>query len=219
GEPLHAKSARHAPRQQVERDSPLWAIRNRFGYVGLAAGRIRAFAGSNWTHDRLAEANEYAEKRGLVGFAASSPNFGLAEQVEDPWGPGCTSLSGPANTDAREWHARTRTAVFAYSSLARGLFSGRITRENFRGAADGACRKAYCHEVNFARLDRARELAGEKGISVAQIALAWALAQPLEVYALTGGASAEEIAQNAAAADIELTQPELDWLDLRRDDR
>ncbi|CAN5875957.1 hypothetical protein BH24DEI2_BH24DEI2_18400 [soil metagenome] len=44
----------------------------------LAAGRIRAFGGSNWTHTRVAEANAYAERNALTPFAASSPNFSLA---------------------------------------------------------------------------------------------------------------------------------------------
>ena len=58
-----------------------------------AAGRIHAFGGSNWTPERIAEANEYADKKGLVPFAVSSPNFSLAEQVEEPW-TDCLSISG-----------------------------------------------------------------------------------------------------------------------------
>jgi aryl-alcohol dehydrogenase-like predicted oxidoreductase len=179
------------------------------------AGRIRAFGGSNWTYGRIAEANAYAAAHGLAPFVASSPNFGLAEQVENPWGEGCTSLSGPTNATDREWHRKNRIAVFAYSSLGRGFFSGRLNRENYREVADGACLRAYCHEVNFQRLDRVRELAGKKGCSIAQLALAWTLAQPLEIHALVGAASQEEIEQNRAALDITLTETELAWLDLR----
>lgn len=184
-----------------------------------ANGLVRAFGGSNWTHKRLEEANEYAEKKGLTPFAASSPNFSLAEQVDNPWGPGCVGLGGPANADARAWYEKSRLAVFAYSSLARGLFSGRITRENYKETADGACQTAYCHEVNFQRLDRVRELAAEKNLTVPQVAMAWILNQPIEVYALVGAASPEEIEANAAVASLELTQAEIDWLDLRADKR
>ena len=35
----------------------------------LKAGKIRAFGGSNWSHDRVADANAYADAHGLVGFA------------------------------------------------------------------------------------------------------------------------------------------------------
>jgi aryl-alcohol dehydrogenase-like predicted oxidoreductase len=179
----------------------------------LRAGRIRAFGGSNWRHERVREANEYARNRGMVPFAASSPNYGLADQVGPPWGEGCVSISGPGNAEARAWYAASGLAVFAYSSLGRGLFSGRITRENFQETADGACRKAYCHDVNFRRLDRVRELARQKSVTPAQIALAFVLSQHLNVFALVGAASREECQANAAALALRLSPAECAWLD------
>jgi len=188
----------------------------------LRAGRIHAFGGSNWTHQRIAEANAYAEAHGLVPFAASSPNYGLAEQVEDPWGRGCVSLSGPANVKAREWYEANQMPVFAYSSLARGFFSGRITRENFqemRATLDRACLKAYCHEVNFRRLDRVMILVEETGATVPQLALAYSLRAPLNVYPIVGAANGDEFRANLEAFDIALTAKERDWLDLETDNR
>ncbi len=187
-----------------------------------AAGRIHAFGGSNWTHQRIAEANAYAEAHGLVPFTVSSPNYGLADQIEDPWGGGCVTLSGPANTEARAWYVRTQMPVFAYSSLARGLFSGRITRENFaemRATLDNACLKAYCHEPNFKRLDRAFTLAREKGLTVPQVALAFILRSPLNVFPLVGAVSKEEFAENITALHVPLTPEERAWLDLETDSR
>lgn len=186
------------------------------------AGRIRVFGGSNWTHDRLQMANDYAATRRLTPFLASSPNFGLAEQVQDPWGEGCVTISGPAQAAAREWYRGNKMAVFAYSSLGRGFFSGRITRENFpvlRSKIDGACLKAYCHEVNFRRLDRAQVLAPEKGVSVAQIAMAFIFNQPLNVFALVGAETEEEIEANVAASEMTLSPAEVAWLNLECDQR
>ncbi len=182
----------------------------------LRAGRIRSFGGSNWTHQRVREANEYAASHGLVGFTSSSPNFGLAEQVQDPWGPGCVTLSGPQNAEARAWYAKNNVAVFAYSSLGRGLFSGRVTRANLAedvAKLDGASRTAYCHEVNFARLDRCAELARKKGLSVPQVATAWILSQPLPVFALVGAANRSELESTIAGAAVKLTAEEARWLD------
>jgi aryl-alcohol dehydrogenase-like predicted oxidoreductase len=129
------------------------------------------------------------------------------------------TISGPANADARAWYARTGMAIFAYSSLGRGFFSGRITRENFseiKEFIDGACLRAYCHEVNFQRLDRAQQLAAEKGVSVAQIAMAYTLHQPLNVHALVGAASEAEIIANIEAAGLQLSSEEMGWLNLER---
>ncbi len=188
----------------------------------LNAGRVHSFGGSNWRHERIQEANEYAEAHGLVPFCASSPNFGLAEQVQDPWGPGCVSISGPQEVEARKWYQKTNMPIFAYSSLGRGFFSGRITRENFESQKDnidGACRHAYCHEVNFKRLDRVEILAKEKGFTVPQIATAYIMNQPLNVFALVGAASKEEYKANMDACEIKLTPGELAWLDLQSDER
>ena len=41
-----------------------------------AEGKIGAFGGSNWTHERIEEANEYAYKHDMIPFTVSSPNFG-----------------------------------------------------------------------------------------------------------------------------------------------
>jgi aryl-alcohol dehydrogenase-like predicted oxidoreductase len=58
-----------------------------------AAGRIGAFGGSSWTHQRIAEANAYAEAHNLKPFAVSSPNLALAVLVEPMW-TGCVTLAG-----------------------------------------------------------------------------------------------------------------------------
>ena len=185
-------------------------------------GLIGAAGASNWTHQRIQEANEYAEAHGLVGFAAGSPHFSLAVQVENPWGPGCVGISGPEQEEARAWYRRTNTPVFAYSSLARGFFSGRISSDNCeeeKELLDNACRTAYCHEVNFQRLDRAEQLAEEKGLSVPQIATAYIFNTDLDLFALMGVEKQEEMEANIEAAHVELTDEEVEWLELKRDER
>jgi aryl-alcohol dehydrogenase-like predicted oxidoreductase len=186
------------------------------------AGRIRAFGGSNWTQARIQEANDYAAAHSLQPFTASSPNFGLAEQVLDPWGPGCVTLSGPQNAEARAWYTANQMPVLAYSSLARGFFSGRVTPDTYEQSKellDRACRTAYCHEVNLKRLERTMVLAREKGATVPQIALAYILQSPLNVFPLVGAANGVEYAQNVEALDLDLTAAERAWLNLERDER
>jgi len=181
------------------------------------AGKIRAFGGSNWTHERIQAANDYAAARGLQPFTASSPNYGLAEQVLDPWGPGCVTLSGPQNAAARAWYQANQMPVLAYSSLGRGFFSGRVAANDPEGAKallDRAALTAYCHEVNFRRLARAEQLAAAKGVTVPQLALAYILHSPLNVFPLVGAANGEEFAQNLAALDLALSADERAWLNL-----
>ena len=185
------------------------------------AGRIGAFGGSNWTHQRIAEANAYAAGKGLTPFAASSPNFSLAVQRKAPWAD-CISIAGPDGEAARTWYAEQKLAVFSWSSLGGGFFSGRFTRDNLDTFTEGLpklCVDCYCTEENFCRLDRVRELADEKGLTIPQVALAWVMHQPLNIFALVGCATGEEFKVNVAALDVELTDGECAWLDLRRDSR
>lgn len=182
-----------------------------------AEGKIGAFGGSNWTHQRIEEANEYAYRHNLVPFEVSSPNFGLADQVRDPWGGGCVTISGPANKEAREWYGKNRMPVIAYSSLGHGLFSGRVKSsepERAKDVMDAAALKGYACEENFERLRRCEELAEEKQRSVAQIAMAWIFAQKLNTFAVVSSSSAERMQQNIDAMQIALSEEESRYLDL-----
>ena len=178
-----------------------------------AAGRIRAFGGSNWRAERIEEANAYADASGLVPFVASSPHFSLAEEFEVPWEDGVT-IAGPGNEQARAWYRETGMPVFAWSSLSGGFFSGRVSRDDTT-CMNETCLRAYCREPNFRRLDRVRELANAKGVSVPQLALAWVLNQPLNVFPIVGGATGKEVQSNLKALELTLSQDEQDWLDLK----
>lgn len=183
----------------------------------LDAGRIKAFGGSNWSHERLKAANSYAKKNKLVPFTVSSPNFSLAEQFEAPW-DGCISISGKQGEAARAYYLEEKMPLFTWSSLAGGFFSGRFQRDNLAGFSDyfdTLCVSSYCYEENFQRLDRATEMAREKGLSVTQIAMAYVMSQPLDIYALVGCRTADEFKQNLEAMRLELSPDELAWLDLQ----
>jgi aryl-alcohol dehydrogenase-like predicted oxidoreductase len=185
----------------------------------LQAGWIRAFGGSNWTHQRIQAANEYAQVHGLIPFVASSPQFSLAEQVREPW-PNCLSISGPGEKEARTWYQQTNMALFTWSSLAGGFFSGRFSRNNldsFNSYLDKLCVESYCYEDNFKRLDRVRLLAEAKGLTIPQVALAYVLSQPLNIFALVGCQSGAEFKANLEASRIKLSPDEMAWLELKRD--
>jgi aryl-alcohol dehydrogenase-like predicted oxidoreductase len=181
-------------------------------------GKIGAFGGSNWTHQRIQEANEYAEKHGLIPFSVSSPNFGLADQVKDLWGGGCVTISGPANEAAREWYRNTQMPVVAYSSLGRGLFSGRVRGaepENASKYMDEYAMKGYGYPENFERLRRCEELAEKKHCSVPQIAMAWIFRQNLNTFAVVSTTKASRMQENIDALHIELSKEESRYLDLK----
>lgn len=186
------------------------------------AGKILAYGVSNWRVERIEEANQYAKVNHMPPILVSSPNYSLAQQYAEPWAPGCVTISGPENESARDWYANNQMPVLAYSSMARGLFSGRITKDQWLNHAeeiDPVCVKAYCGESNFERLERAGKLAKEKGVSIPQIALAFILCGKMNVFPIIGAANKEELTSSVGALDVKLTQKEVEWLDLKRDDR
>lgn len=186
-----------------------------------AEGKIGAFGGSNWTHQRIEQANEYAYAHNLIPFSVSSPNFGLADQVNDPWGHGCVTISGPTQAEARRWYEQNGMPVIAYSSLGRGLFSGKLKSTETDKAAsilDGAAMKGYGYPENYERLRRCELLAEKKGASVPQIAMAWICNQKINSFAVVSTTRAERMSENIDALHIKLSPEELAFLDLEREE-
>jgi 1-deoxyxylulose-5-phosphate synthase len=176
------------------------------------AGRIGVFGGSSWTHQRISEADAYAEAHGLRPFTVSSPNLALAVPNEPMW-VGCVSLS--CDAEALAWYGRNQMPVFAWSSQARGFFSGRYAPGMIGGTPDQQnVIRTYFSDANWERYRRAQELAEGKRCTLQQITLAWVLHQPLNVYALIGPASVAELDNSLGAVDVELTADEVAWLNL-----
>ena len=175
-----------------------------------AAGRIRAFGGSNWTRERIDAANEYAEAHGLMGMCCSSPNVCLAIPNE-PWWPDCTH----ADDEDIAWSARTGIPLFAWSSQGRGFFLDDCSPED---RANEALVRVYHNAKNFERLRRARALAAEKGVAPIQIALGYVLDLPCPTVALVGPAVVEEVDSCVAASEIALSDDEMQWLNLELSD-
>lgn len=183
-----------------------------------ARGKIRAFGASNWTHTRVALANEYAYKHNLIPFSVSSPNFGLADQAQDPWGGGCVTISGPSNEEARDWYCANQMPVIAYSSLGRGLFSGKLKyedRDKANKVMDPPAMKGYANPDNFERLRRCEILAEQKGVTVPQIAMAWIYSQKINTFAVVSTSKPERMKSNIEALSISLTPEEAAYLDLK----
>lgn len=171
----------------------------------IQAGRIRAIGGSNWTVERLQEANEYAAKNGLIGFTFNSPNLSLAK-AQEPYWEGCIS----ADEAYCNWHKEQQMPLLSWSSQARGFFTGRFTPED-RSNADLV--RVFYNEANWGRLRRAEELAKEKGASAIQIALAYVLNQPFPTCAIIGAQNDAELISCNEGSEIVLTEEEIKWLE------
>ena len=178
-------------------------------------GDISAFGVSNWHTQRIIEANDYAEKHNLRPFVASSPNFSMVDQVDEPWA-NCISICGEQGEAERAWYEQTQMAVFAWSTLAGGFLSGAFTRENQDDSNwNELVKRCYVTEDNWKRLDRAGELAKRYEVSVAQISMAYVLCHPMNTYALVAPRTPAEATDCAKAFRLELSSEDIAYLELR----
>ncbi|MEY9211801.1 aldo/keto reductase [Thermobifida halotolerans] len=107
--------------------------------------------------------------------------------------------------------------VLAYSPLASGLLTGRMTADTAFGPGDWrAHSSAFRGETlrhNLAVVDRLAELAGAGGLTVSQLAIAWVLAQPGVHVAIVGARNLHNIDNSLAAAETTLTAEDLAAID------
>jgi predicted dehydrogenase/diketogulonate reductase-like aldo/keto reductase len=205
-------------------------------------GRIGIFGGSNWSLERVRQANTYAEEKGLEGFTAVSNNFSLARMIEPVW-EGCVHAW---DRDYRLWLEETGTPLFPWSSQARGFFTERTdgvlaylkgqiqggpagAREPDRfdrtamlerlregGADPGELElfRSWFSAGNLERRRRAIALAQKRNGHPIGVALAYVLSQPFPTFALIGPRTLRELRVSLEALDLLLSPEEMVWLNL-----
>lgn len=102
--------------------------------------------------------------------------------------------------------------ITAYGVLSHGLLTGRLAADDASPPRHLPRLHGQNRRANLALVDRLRPIADGRGISVAQLAVAWVLARGAErgdVVAIVGAGRPERIADNLAAARIQLTDADL----------
>ena len=101
----------------------------------------------------------------------------------------------------------------AYSPLGRGFLTGAIRSVGDLAENDFRLSTPRFQGENFDKnlelVDRVREIADEKDVTPGQLALAWVLAQGEDIVPIPGTRRRARLEENAAAADVELTDEEL----------
>ncbi|TCR72287.1 aldo/keto reductase [Rhizobium sp. BK376] len=173
----------------------------------VRAGRIRGpVGGSNWTRERMDEAIAYAAKNGKTAPGALSNNFALAEMLDPIWA-GCVAAS---DDSWKVWLNANQMPNFAWSSQGRGFFTDRAGRDKLD---DEELVRVWYSDRNFARRERAIELAEKLGRSPIHVALAYVVAQPFPVIPLIGPRTIAELEDSLSALDIKLTPEQVKWLE------
>ncbi|HEY9905748.1 MAG TPA: aldo/keto reductase [Candidatus Sericytochromatia bacterium] len=159
-------------------------------------GKIRAIGVSNFSRAQLEESSQYGRIDSL------QPPYSLFwRQVEKDALPYCVENS---------------ISILAYSSLAQGLLTGKFERGHKFEEGDNRTKNKLFKGENYERaqqaLDKLRPIAERHQCSLAQLSLAWLIAQP-QSNAITGVRNADQATKNAAAADVQLSPDELQEID------
>ncbi len=165
-------------------------------------GHVRYVGVSNWAAWQIAKAIGVSERHGLARFESLQAYYTIAgRDLEREILPMLRSEGA---------------GLMVWSPLAGGLLSGKVTRD--QAAAAGDRRAAFAFppvesERGFACIDAMRPIAEQRGVSVAQIALAWLLHRKAVTSVIIGAKRLDQLDDNLAAAEVELTTAELDALD------
>ncbi len=105
--------------------------------------------------------------------------------------------------------------VICYSPLYKGMFTGAFSRERIANLPDSDHRKNDPHfqepelTANLQLVDGLAKIAAARGVTVAQLTLAWTLRHPQMTAAIVGGRRPQQVDETAAAGDIRLHESEI----------
>ena len=167
-----------------------------------AAGKIRYFGASNWTPERIVEANAYAKSKGKQGFVAAQPFWGLAlPNVEK------------ANAQGYQLHYEGRYEALHAAGLPiipyAGQSGGYLTKLDAGGEIREDLRERYDNPANAGRLKAAKALAQKHGVTINEIVLAYLTSQPHQTVPIIGASRPEQLEESVKAVKIKLSAEEL----------
>ncbi|MEY8772344.1 aldo/keto reductase [Erwinia sp. ACCC 02193] len=163
----------------------------------VKAGKARYIGASSMYAWQFAKALYTADRHGWTRFVSMQDQYNLIQREEE-----------------REMHPLCQAeniAVLPWSPLARGRLTRPWGETTARTASDeyGSTLYARSEENDGVIAQRVAAIAEARGVSRAQIALAWLLAKPVVTSPIIGASRAEQLADLVKAVDIELTQEEI----------
>jgi len=163
-------------------------------------GKVRYIGASNYAAWELMQALWTSDRNNLARFDSLQPHYNLVHRDE---------FERELAAVCRSYHL----GVIPYSPLAGGFLTGKYRRNLVPNSARAGGVKKYFNEKNWVLLDQMDNLAKNKNASLAQIALAWLLADPLITCPIFGANSIEQLRDVLGAAEIRLTVAEKNSLD------
>lgn len=168
-------------------------------------GKIKKFGASNWSIERIDEANKYAEASGKRGFSASQIRFSPA--IIAPDGNADRTLVD-MDADSFTYYGKNKMPVAAYASQAKGFFS-KMALVGEHGLSAKSRERYLCAE-NLKRLELLSQLSKKYECSIAAIVCgALCSIEVPDVFPIIGGSRVEQIEDSMRGADVIVEDGEL----------
>ncbi len=191
----------------LHRDNPAVPVGEIMDALGefTAKGVLRSIGVSNWTYQRIAEANAYAAAHGLTPFTSSQMQWSLAQI--NPENDNFKELPHitPAELDC---YRKDDLTLMAWSSQAGGVISKLLSRPEF--SLDG--NKFDTPETKL-RAERVAELSKQTGYSPSVLSVAYLLNSGVKSAAVVGASSLEQLKDSLPAGDVVLTKEQVAYLE------
>jgi aryl-alcohol dehydrogenase-like predicted oxidoreductase len=169
----------------------------------VRAGKARYIGASSMFAWQFAKAQHTAERHGWTRFVSMQNHYNLIYREEErEMIPQCLDQG---------------VGVIPWSPLARGVLAGTRSREGekrtTRSETDPFTDYLYSQPTDFDVVDRVVEIAGERGVPSAQVALAWLLHRPGVTSPIVGATKIGHFEDALAAEELELSDKEMQRLE------
>jgi aryl-alcohol dehydrogenase-like predicted oxidoreductase len=169
----------------------------------VRAGKARHIGASSMFAWQFAKAQRVAERHGWTPFVSMQNHYNLVYREEErEMIPQCIDQG---------------VGVIPWSPLARGFLTGTRTRagerRTTRAETDKFTDGLYGRDEDFDVVDRAGEVAAERGVPAAQLALAWLMHRPGVTAPIVGATKLEHLEDALAAAELDVSDEEMGRLE------
>jgi 1-deoxyxylulose-5-phosphate synthase len=191
----------HVDLYQIHRWDPATPIEETMQALDevVRAGKARYLGASSMYAWQFAKAQSTAMLAGSTRFVSMQNHYNLVYREEErEMIPLCVDQG---------------VGIIPWSPLARGLLAGARPRQGqgqtIRSRSDTIADEMYGTADDFAVVDAVAAVANERGLSPAQVSLAWLLQKPAVVAPIVGATRARHVADAIAAVDVQLSAQEI----------
>jgi aryl-alcohol dehydrogenase-like predicted oxidoreductase len=170
----------------------------------VKAGKARYIGASTMATWQFAKLQSTADRAGTTRFVSMQNHYNLLDREDE--------------REMIPYCVDQRVGIIPYSPLARGFLAGTRTRNGApptsRRASDPVQDELYGRAADFDVMDRVVEIAEERSVVPAQVALSWLLHQPV-VAPIVGATKPKHVEDALAATELTLSDGELERLSER----